>query len=86
MSIQDKMQYVVNRVFGDEKAYKVLITGDNAFEITNSDGSSYSRCSGKLIKNHWKESMATIIQLMADEKIRKALNELKDVHKARKLL
>jgi len=76
MTIQEKMQSIINSVLPDCK-YEVKIVDDHNWEAVGiGTWDSYFRQTIKDINNHWREEIAGLIKIIVDKKLKKALNEV----------
>jgi hypothetical protein len=74
MTIQQKMQHVINSVLSDKK-YEVTVMDDNSFKVV-SGWESWFRETTSDLNSHWRGEVGKLIGIIVDNKIKKALNEV----------
>lgn len=75
MTIEQKMDFVVKRLLGEE--YVVVILNDNEFQILKDVKIMISHVMvGKSIEAHWREHISMAIKQILGDKIKNTLNEI----------
>jgi hypothetical protein len=80
MTVQEKMQHVIDDIFWDGYydcvVYIIKIKTDHSYDVIKNNKVVYSIDTMKDIQGHWRELIRSLINLIINDKVTKLINEI----------